>query len=144
MAKGPVPAALRPSHDRKPAHSLLIEPRPRLSGGKSHVGLGPLARPVILVAVEARRPHPVGEGQLVRVLDAQPALFGRVHQKQPAQRPERLAAQALLGLLVHDDHPLARVGQLGRGDQPGQAASHDDHVGVVTQSRLLSHWLVFG
>ena len=33
---------------------------------------------------------------------------------------------------------LARVGQLARGDQTGQAASNDDRVGVTAQSRLPS------
>ena len=138
VAEGPIPAALGPSHDRKPAHPLLMQPRPCLTGGKSDVGLCPLPRPVVFLAVEAGRPHPVVEGKLVRVFHAQPALFGSINQEQAAQRPERLAAQALLGLLVDDDHPLAGVGQLGRGNQTGQAAPHDDHVRVVTQARLLT------
>ena len=138
VAKGPIAAALGPAHDRKPAHPLLVQPRPRLAGGKGDVGLGPLPRPVVFLAVEAGRPHPVVKRELVRVFHAQPALFGRIDQEQAAERPERLAAQALLGLLVDDDHPLAGVGQLGGGDQTGQAAAHDDHIGVVTQKRFLA------
>jgi glycosyltransferase involved in cell wall biosynthesis len=68
-------------------------------------------------------------------LHAQPALFGSIDKKQAAERPERLTAQGLRRLLVNDDHALSSVGQLGRGDQTGQAAPHDDHVRVVTQAR---------
>ena len=138
VAKGPIAAALGPSHDRKPAHPLLVQPRPCLAGGESDEGLRPLPRPVVFLAVEAGRPHPVVERELVRVFHSQPALFGSIDQEQAAERPERLAAQALLRLLVNDDHSLAGVGQLGRGDQTGQAAAHDDHIGVVTQKRFLA------
>ena len=55
-----IPPSLRPSDDRKPAHSLLIQPRPRLTRGKRHVGPRPLPGPIIFLAVESGRPHPVG------------------------------------------------------------------------------------
>ena len=56
-----------------------------------------------------------------------PALLGGVDEEQPAERPERLPAQVLLRLLVEQQHPPAGVGQLGGGDQAGQAgADHDD------------------
>ena len=42
---------------------------------------------------------------------------GRVDEEQSAERPERLAAEARLGLLVEQDHPAAGVGQLRRRDQ---------------------------
>ena len=38
--------------------------------------------------------------------------------------------RSLLALLVEQQHPAAGVGGLGCGDQPGQAGSHHDDVGV--------------
>ena len=137
VAVGPIPAALGPPDDRKPAHPLLVQPRPCLTRGKGDKGFRPLPRPEVFLAVKAGRPHPVVERELLRVLHPQPTLFGSIDQEQAPKRPESLAAQALLRLLVDDDHPLAEVGQLGRGNQTGQAAPHDDHVGVIAQARLL-------
>ena len=42
------------------------------------------------------RAQPVLPGQVERVLDAHPALLGRVDEEQPAERPERLPAEVLL------------------------------------------------
>ena len=42
----------------------------------------------------------------------------------------------LLALLVEQQHPLAGVGDLGGGGQPGQAGAHDDDVGVPRGVRL--------
>jgi hypothetical protein len=60
-------------------------------------------------------------------------LLGRVDQENAAERPESLAAQRLLGLLIEDDDLPARVDQLGRGDEAGEPRPNDDRVGVVSQ-----------
>ena len=46
---------------------------------------------------------------------------GTVDQEQSAERPERLAAEALLALLVDHDDALAGVGDFGCRDQARQA-----------------------
>ena len=58
----------------------------------------------------------------------QPALLRGVDEEEAAEGPPGLAAEGRLGLLVEQDHPLAGVGQLGGGDQPGQPRTHDDDV----------------
>src|SRR4029453_8135919 len=80
-----------------------------------HIGFGPAPGPEFLIAVEARRPDPVLQGEVVAVLDAEPALFPRIHQEQAAERPESLAAEALFALLIDHDDALAGVGNLRRG-----------------------------
>src|SRR5690606_3626220 len=75
---------------------------------------------------------PVLPGQIPRVPDPEATLLGRVDEEEAAERPERLAAQRLRWLLVDDDHPLPRVGELHGGDEPGQAGAHDDRVCVVS------------
>ena len=102
------------------------------AGGEGDIGLRPSARPEILVAVEAGRAHPVLQRQRMGVADAQPPLLGRIDQKNAAERPERLAAERLLGLLIEHDDLLAGVDQFGRGDQPGEAGADDDRVRVIS------------
>ncbi len=58
-------------------------------------------------------------------------MLGRIDQEQSAERPERLAAEVLLALLVDDDDALAGIGKLGRGDEAGKARTHHDHIGIV-------------
>ena len=107
------------------------QPAALLAGGEVHVGLGPSPRPVVLGPVEAGRAQPVLPRELVRVADAQPALLGAVDEEQPAEGPERLAAQRRLGFLVDEDDAPAGVGQLGGGDEAGEAGADDDRVGRV-------------
>ena len=67
-------------------------------------------------------------------MHAQPALFGGVHEHQPAERPERLPAQRGGWLLVEDDHPAAGVSELSGGHEAGEAGpdDHDVRVHAVT------------
>ena len=109
------------------------QPVALLAGRERHIGFGPAFRPQVLVAVEARRAHPVLQREIVTVLDAEPALFGAVDQEQSAERPERLAAEALFAFLVDHDDAFAGVGDFGRGDQARQPAADHDYV------RILSH-----
>lgn len=127
-----VAAAFGPADDREDPQPLLVEPGTLLPGGEVDVRLGPSARPaVLLLAVEARRAEPVLEGQVPAVLDPHPALFGRVHEEEPAEGPVRLAADGLLGLLVEKDHGASGVDQLGGGHQPGESRPDHDHISVV-------------
>ena len=130
-----VAAALRPADVGHELHAHPGQPRALLAGGEVDVGLGPAPRPLVLVAVEARGAEPVLPGELVRVLDPQPALLGAVDEHQPAQGPERLAAQRGLRLLVEEDDLAAGVGQLRGGDEAREPRSDDDgvrvHRGVV-------------
>ena len=110
-----------------------MEPGALLAGREVDVGTRPQTRPVVLGTVEAGRPEPVLPGELDRVLDAHPALFGRVDEEQAPEGPERLPAEVGPRLLL-DDHDLsARSGQLGRGDESRETRPHDDRVRV-------GHW----
>ena len=62
------------------------------------------------------------------------ALLGTVDEEQAAERPEGLAADRILALLLDDDDALAGVGEFGRGDETGQARADDDGVGVQRKS----------
>ena len=131
VAGGRGPAALGPADDGEEAHAHRVQPRALLAGGPLDVGAGPLAAPAVLVgAVEAGAGGPVGPGEVERVADAQAALLGAVDEEEPAERPPRLPAERRLGLLVEQDHPASRVGELGGGDETGQAGPDDDDVGV--------------
>ena len=66
----------------------------------------------------------------------QPALLGGVDEEEPAEGPERLAAEARLGLLLDEHDPAPGVGQLGGGDQPGQPGPDDDDVCLEPFGRL--------
>nr|BFE71490.1 hypothetical protein GCM10020092_047910 [Actinoplanes digitatis] len=115
-------------------------------GRELHVGLGPLARPVVLVAVEGGAAEPVLPGQVGAVAHAHPALLGRVDQEEPAERPERLPAEALLGLLVEQEHLSSGVGQFGCRGQAGKARAHDDHICVhaPTLGMIMPTWWSLG
>ena len=130
-----VAAALGPADVGHELHAHPGQPCALLAGGEVDVGLGPAPRPLVLVAVEARGAQPVLPGELVRVLDPQPALLGAVDEHQPAQGPERLTAQRGLRLLVEEDDLAAGVGQLRGGDEAREPRADDDgvrvHGGVV-------------
>ena len=74
----------------------------------------------------------------MRIADAHAPLFGRIDEEEAAERPERLAAERLLRLLVDNDGLLAGLGQFGRGDEPGKAGADNDHI------RIVSHFLLPG
>jgi hypothetical protein len=92
---------------------------------------------VVLRAVEGRGAHPVLEGQRVAVLDAHPALLGRVHEEQAAERPVRLAAERLLRLLVEEDHLASRVDEFRGRRESRETRSDHDHICVVRHEQVL-------
>lgn len=51
------------------------QPVALLAGGECHIGLCPLARPEIVVAVEAGGAEPVLHREVEGVLDAEPSLL---------------------------------------------------------------------
>jgi hypothetical protein len=126
----PAVAALGPADHREEPQALLAQPGTLLAGREVEIRVRPLARPEVLLAVELCAAHPVLGGELEAVPDAHAPLLGRVDEEEPAERPEGLAAEALLALLVDEHDPLARVDELGRRDEPGESCAHDDDVGV--------------
>ena len=84
--------SLGPADDWEDSNALRTEPGALLAGRPRDVRFRPASRPEILVAVEAGGAHPVLQRAVVRVPDAEPALLRGVHEKEPAERPERLAA----------------------------------------------------
>src|SRR5271169_2488052 len=113
-------AALGPADHRKEADAAFVQPRSLFAGGEGDIGLGPFSRPEILVAIECGGAHPIFKRQRVRVMNAHAPLLGRVDEKNPAERPEYLTAERLLGLLIeHDDLP-AGFGKLRRSDEAGK------------------------
>src|ERR1700733_10553831 len=114
VAHGVVAAALGPADDREHAMPHRAQPAAFLACRERHIGFGPALRPQILVAIKPARAHPVLQREVKTVLDAEPALFGAVDQKQTAERPERLAAEALLAFLIDHDDTLAGVGDFRR------------------------------
>ena len=125
-----VAASFGPLDERKPPDAQIVQPAPLLPGREVHVRLGPAARPVILRPVEACTAQPVGQGQLLGVVDPQPSLLGGVDQEQPTEGPVRLPAERTQGLGVDDDHRVPGLGHLVPGHQPRQARTDHDHVRV--------------
>ena len=127
-----IAAALGPADHRKNPVAHRAEPVALLAGRERHIGFRPAPRPQILVAVEARRTDPVLQREFKTVLDAEPALFGAVDQKKSAERPERLAAEALFAFLVDHDDALAGVGDLCCRYEAGEAPADHDYIRIVS------------
>ena len=130
-------AALGPADVRQEADALRVQPRSLLAGSPVDVGLGPAARPLVLGPVEAGRAEPVLPGELARVPDPQPALLRAVDEEQAAERPERLAAERLLRLLVDEDHASPGGSELRGRDEPGEPCPDDDGVGPAPLQLLV-------
>jgi hypothetical protein len=60
-----------------------VQPAALLTGGEVHVCIGPAPRPVILCAIEGGAAQPVGQCELFRVTDSQPALLGEFTMNKP-------------------------------------------------------------
>jgi len=127
--------ALGPAYRRKPAEPLRTQPLPHLTGGEIHVRLGPLPRPAVVVPIEARCRDPVTHRELVRVANAEPPLFRCIHHEQTTERPERLAAEALLAFLIEEEHAAPGVGGFRGSDEPSETGAGDDDISTVGRSR---------
>jgi hypothetical protein len=123
-------ASLGPAHDGKESNALCVQPRPLLARRKREIGVGPLPWPLVFLSIEAGGRHPVLQRQLMRVADAEPALLWRVDKEQATKRPERLAAQPWLRLLLEQDDAATRIGQFGGRHQPGETRAHHNHISV--------------
>src|SRR6185503_13848093 len=116
-----------------------VEPGALFPGGEGDIGLGPLAGHEVLLAVEARRAQPVLQRQIVGIADAHAPLLGRIDEEQTAERPERLAPQRLLGLLIEQDDLATGLDELGGGNQPGEPTADDDGIRIhLSDSRASS------
>jgi hypothetical protein len=113
-----------------------MKPRALLTSGEVDVRLCPSSRPVIFGTIEACRGHPVAQGEIERVVYAEPALLRRVDEKESAQRPERLSAEALLAFLVDQQDRAACVGGFGGGDESGESGTDDQHVRAAVYPHL--------
>ncbi len=131
-----IAAALGPADHRENTVAHRAQPVALFAGRERHIGFRPLPRPKILLAVEAGGAHPVLQREVVGILDAEPALLRRIHQKQAAERPEGLAAEALFALLVDHDDAFSGVGDFGGGHQPGQTAADHDHIRIASHCCL--------
>ena len=101
-----------------------------LARREGDISLRPSARPIILIAIEGRRPHPVVERKLAGIANAHTALFGGVDQKDAAERPERLAAERLFGLLIDNNDLFLCVDQFDCGDKAGKSGTDDNYVRI--------------
>ncbi len=68
--------ALRPTHNRKKSDAAFAQPRPLFAGRERNVGLGPFARPMVLVAIESCGAHPILQREFVGIANAHASLFG--------------------------------------------------------------------
>ena len=123
-------AAFGPTGAREHAKPERPQPIPFLDGGELDVRPREPPRLLVLGSIKLRAAQPVRPGELERVVDASPALLGRVDEEQPAQRPEGLPAERGLRLLVEQQHAFAGGDQLRRGDQASQATAHNDCFGL--------------
>ena len=89
---GRVAAALGPADDREPAQAPGVQPGALLARGEVDVGLGPLARPEVLLAVEAGRAQPVLQRELVRCRGCACAA-ARANRRRTGRRTTRTPAR---------------------------------------------------
>ncbi len=135
MAAGPAVAAFSPTDQRSEFHALFLQPRAFLAGRELDVRASPLLGPFVLrmltvEPVPLGRALPVLPRQIEGILHPEPALHGGVHQEEPAEGPECLAAKVGCVLLVKDGHALAGPDQFVACHEPGQPAADDDDVCV--------------
>src|SRR5260370_38883466 len=120
-----VAASLGPTDNWKDPVTHLVQPGAFLAGREMHVGLRPLARPLVFGAVEACRAEPVLPGEVGAVAYSEASLLGGVDEEQPAQRPPRLTAKRLLALLIDEDD-VASIGSGLRGCHHARPPRADD------------------
>ena len=134
--------ALSPPDDRQELHAEITEVVALLPCREVQVGLGPLAPPVVFLAVELRGVEPVSFSELAVVLDSEAALLWRVDEKDSSQRPESLSAEVVGILLIDKDDLLAGLRGLIRRDQSGKSGADDNNV-CSTCGALCVHSFVF-
>ena len=138
---------LGPADDGKEAVTHGPQPLPLLACGEGEIGFGPGTGPVVFGTVESGGSEPVLPRELVTVTNAHASLFGRIDEKETAQRPEGLASETLLRLLVDNCDGAAGIRQFCRRHQPRQAGAHDDHIrlGLAHRSSwrdAIAYWCI--
>src|SRR5262245_11478146 len=123
---GRIAAALGPANDGKPSHASGPQPGALFTCCEADIGLGPLARRQILLAVEAGRPQPVLQREVIGIANAHAPLLGAVDEEKATEGPKGLTAEGLLTLLIEHDDALARLDQLASGDEPGEPTADYD------------------
>src|SRR5215470_4664916 len=117
--------------------AALAQPRTFLACREGNVSLGPPPGPLILFTVEGGRPHPVLQGEVIRIANAHPPLLGGVDEEDAAERPEGLTTKRLFRFLVDNNDIAPRLDQLRRSDEPGQPTADDDDIRVVSHHTSL-------
>src|SRR5215831_18166631 len=118
--------ALGPGNDGKPTQAAGSQPGALLTSREPDIGLGPLAGPKILLAVETGRPQPVLQREVIGIANAHAPLLGAVDEEEATEGPEGLTAEGLLTLLIEHDDTLAGLDQLANGDEPGEPTTNYD------------------
>jgi hypothetical protein len=70
-------------------------------------------------------------------VNPEPALFRRVDEEEPAERPEGLTAQPGLRFLLEEDDAATAVGQFRGRDQAGEPGTDHDHISAVCHQFLI-------
>src|SRR5262245_784062 len=133
---GGIPAAPGPTNDGKPAHAFGSQPSALFASREANVGLGPLAGPKILLAVEAGRSQPVLQCEVVGITDAHTPLLRAVDEEEAAEGPEGLTAEGLLTLLIEHDDALACLDQFASGNKPSDPAADYDRIRIHVRPQM--------
>jgi hypothetical protein len=142
VSKSHSAAAFGPTDIRHQTKPQVVQVLTLVAGRELDVRLGPLARPVIFaLTVESGSAHPVLHCQLERVLDAESALLGAVHEEESAERPECLRAEVGCVLLFHDKDFAAGACQFVGGDQSRQPCPDNDDVSLFAHDSSSFDWL---
>ena len=91
----------------------------------------------MVIGFELGEGAPVGVGQLDRIADAGPALFGCVDEEHAAETFARLAAERGLVVAIQQHYPMPGLRQFQRGDDSGDAGADDQNIGLATAAAHL-------
>ncbi|MBP1885314.1 hypothetical protein J2Z50_003604 [Ensifer mexicanus] len=130
MAVGEPASAFGPADHREPAKPKRMQPGALLAGGEVEIGIGPEPRPMVFGPIESRRTHPVLPREIAMVANSHAPLLGTVDEEQSSKRPESLATEVLLPLLIENDHLAATGHSFGRRHEPGKARTDDQHITI--------------
>src|SRR5690606_19343398 len=127
-----IEAALRPVDDGEELHAALVERVEDVLERVLAVVAGPPARPLVALS-EARASEPVLVGELGIVLEPEPLLGRRPDDVDAAERLLGAPAEIRGRVLVDEEHAVAVVQELVRGDDAGEATTGDDDLGFEVQ-----------
>ena len=119
--------ALGPVGDRHETEALCCQPLAHVRDAALDILSGP-SDLVDVLGFELGVALPVRPGEVERVADADPALFGAADEEDSAERVAALAAQPFTRPSLVDRDPPALRGDFGGGDQRADAATGDENV----------------